>query len=171
MPSIGKILFFFSSWSPAYAIMALIAHARHPQIAMGFAVLTGLSIIVYFIMERAIFSRAQRTLKVKSIGRRDENILMYVIAYLPPFFAVDFSNPGVIWALLLFYVVFSITYVKLDLYYLNPMFIFRSYRTYDLVSEGGSEYIALIRGEAPAVGEAVQYRGRDHILVIDGSRG
>lgn len=84
--------------------------------------------------------------------------------------ALEMVNVGLygqLAALALFYVVFSITYVKLNLYYLNPMFIFRSYRTYTLVSEGGEEYVALVKHPSiPTVGETIQYRRRDHILLI-----
>jgi len=170
MTWLGKVLLFFSSWFPAYGMMGLIAYSKHPRLAFGFFALGALSIGVYFLMERLIFGRSARSLKVAEISRRDENVLMYVVAYLPPFFALDFSNRGQIVALVLFYVVFSITYVKLNLYYLNPMFIFRSYRTYTLKSQGGEEYIALIHGKKkPEVGETIQYRGRDNIILVTGT--
>lgn len=148
-------------------MLAFVAQDGHVTIAECCWALTIASVAIYFWMERLIFRRAPQSLKIKSISRRDENILMYVIAYLPPFFAVNVGLYGQLAALALFYVVFSITYVKLNLYYLNPMFIFRSYRTYTLVSEGGEEYVALVKHPSiPTVGETIQYRRRDHILLI-----
>jgi hypothetical protein len=170
MTALGKFFLFFSSWFPAYAMVGLIAWEKNRGIAIGSLGLTVLSVLVYFVMERIIFSRAPRSLQVAEINRRDENLLMYVIAYLPPFFALDTSNYGQLAALVLFYTIFSVTYVNLNLYYLNPMFIFRSYRTYIVKAQSGEEYIALIRGkEKPEVGATIQYRGRDNILVVDNS--
>ncbi len=170
MTTIGKILLFFSSWFPAYAMMAFVAQDGHKEMALGFWALTATSILTYVLMENLVFRRAALSLRVKSISRRDENILMYVIAYLPPFFAINIGLYGQLLALAAFYVVFSITYVKLNLYYLNPMFVFRSYRSYTIVSDSGAEYIALIKYPfVPVPGETVQYRGRDNILLITGA--
>src|SRR5258707_4391280 len=167
MTTFGKFLLFLTSWWPAYLMIGLITLDEHCIISLvAFAIAIG-SIPIYMAMERAIFSRARRSLTIRSIARRDENILLYVLAYLPPFFSVDFSKSGHIFALALFYIIFAITYVKLDLYYLNPMFIFRSYRTYNIVSNSREEFIALIRDALrPQPGETVHYRGRDQVLLI-----
>jgi hypothetical protein len=169
MSGFGKFLLFFSSWFPAYAMVGLISldgHKRMPYLAFG---ITVVSIAVYFFMERIIFARGPRSLKILEISRKDENILMYVIAYLPPFFSVDYAKIGHLLALCLFYVIFSITYVMLDLYYLNPMFVLRGYRTYAIKADGSeTEYTALIkRDHVPKVGDTVHYRGRDRVLLIN----
>jgi hypothetical protein len=134
MTALGKFLLFFSSWAPAYLVIGLIASdaddSSISHICFGMAVV---SVAVYFWMEALIFRRAARSLVVKSLSKRDENILNYVIAYLPPFFSVDVTKNGQLYAIVLFYVLFSITYVSLNLYYLNPMFVFRSYKTYTLI--------------------------------------
>jgi hypothetical protein len=167
MTAIGKIILFFTSWAPAYAMVGLIAWHHHPRVAIACGGLVLASVILYALMECIIFGRAPKSLRVKSIAPRNENIFMYVVAYLPPFFAVDPSNHGQLAALVLFYVVFAITYVTLDLYYMNPMFIFRLYRTYTITSDSGEEYVALIKGDKkPVAGETIKYRGRDHILLL-----
>ena len=106
-------------------------------------------------------------LTVEAISRRDENLLMYIVAYLPPFFALDLTQWGQFTATLLFYVIFAWTYVELDMYYLNPMFVLRGFRTFTLISDTKEEYVALIKADAvPEVGRMVSYRGRDHVLLI-----
>ncbi len=137
MNGLWKFLLFFSSWSPAYAMVGLIALDESGWVAVTCFVLSIVSIAVYFLMESLIFRGATRSLVLKEISRRDENILMYVIAYLPPFLSLDLSKGGPVASLALFYIIFSYTYVKLDLYYLNPMFVFRSYRTYTIKSDSG----------------------------------
>jgi hypothetical protein len=167
MPWIGKFLLFFSSWAPAYGMIALIASDSLPAVSLTMAAATGLSIVLYFVVEHLLFAGGTRALKIKSISRRDENVVMYIIAYLPPFFSVDYSKIGPDLAVMAFYIFFSFTYVVLGLYYLNPMFIFRGYRTFTIISEGGSEYVALIRGKSiPEAGDTVEYRGRDEVLLI-----
>lgn len=124
-------------------------------------------VLLYFIMEKAIFQTSASSLQIREIERRDENVLMYIIAYLPPFFALDLTKRGQIVATAMFYIIFAFTYVKLNLYYLNPMFVFRSFKTFSVKSTVGEEYIALINSpQPPERGSTVNYRKSDNILII-----
>jgi hypothetical protein len=167
MTAIAKFFLFFSSWAPVYATMALVAYATAPRISCVLAVVTVLAIAMYFFMEWVIFEGSEKSYLIEDVTKRDENVIMYVIAYLPPFFAVSYIDVGSLLALLLFYVLFAITYVKLDLYYLNPMFVFMSFRAYTIKSDG-REYVALVKnGYIPPIGQIIHARGHDNVLIID----
>ncbi len=168
MTLFAKFLLFFTSWSPAYALIVLIAWKANNDVAMISLLFTSLSAAIYFAMEYWTFSKSDRIIKVKSISRRDENILMYVIAYLPPFFSVQFDHTEQIFALLWFYIIFAFSYVSLGLFYLNPMFIMRGYRTFTVIAESGEEYIALIKGnEHPRSGQTIHYRNLERVLLVE----
>lgn len=163
----GKFLLFFSSWFPAYAMMGALTFDSDRTVSYWYFAISVVGVLLYFVMEKAIFQQSASSLKIAEIERRDENVLMYIIAYLPPFFALDLTKRGQIVATAMFYLIFALTYVKLNLYYLNPMFVFRSFKTFTIKSAAGEEYIALINSpEPPERGSTVNYRKSDNILII-----
>lgn len=163
-----KFLFFISSFSPVYAMIAALAWDTNNPLALFCVGATIGSIILYRIFEGAYSSSPQNPLRVHSVRPKSENVFMYIIAYLPPFFSIDYTERGDLVALALFYLMFFIIYVRLGMYYLNPIFVVRGLRAFEVVNDGGEQFTALAHSSLRLYpGIRVRYRNVGEFIIID----
>jgi hypothetical protein len=162
-----KVLFFISSFTPVYAMIAALSWSVNRQLAYICLGLIVFSVVLYFVIENAYASDVEVPLKVYSVKPRSENVFMYIIAYLPPFFSVDYAKNGDLVALSIFYIMFFVIYVRLGMYYLNPIFVMRGLRAYEVVNDGGRYFTALVHESFRLYpGMRVRYRDVGEFIII-----
>lgn len=86
MSNIMKLVFFTTSFFPVFVLVSALAYDKNHGLSVGAAAAAGAALIVYFILEKKIVVTGTFTSKVTDYEEHEENILMYIIAYLPRFF-------------------------------------------------------------------------------------
>lgn len=141
-----RALFLFSSFGPLYAVLGLgltIQKLNEPaRIAwLAFAA----SVFVFLYLRSGFRSKPVFHSKMEVVGQLDENILSYLIAYLPPIFIDNFKTPEKYAPASAFYFLLIILMARIDTIYVNPFFIMCGYKIYRVKLESGRLAIVVTR--------------------------
>jgi hypothetical protein len=161
-----KILLFLSSYTPLFLILLLKVtsqlvdnYQEAEQIVIksfllanwvSILVLVILFLIIVFpnIILGLILKDTKRTnnpkqVKVKSVNKMNHIYMEYLISYIIPFLAFDFSDFFDMSALMLLIVTIGIIYINSDLLYININFNIRGYNLYNIIDVDDKEYMLL----------------------------
>lgn len=94
MPPLTKLLFFVSSFFPVYGLIAALAWSENHQLAKYALIAFVTAPLIYIVVENFSSKSQEIPLKINHVCSKNENVLMYIIAYLPPFFSVDYGDTG-----------------------------------------------------------------------------
>ena len=146
MTFLAKLAFVSSSWAPIYLLIGALLWTSHPTAAKVLFGAAALSVSLIWAIKLIVETRfASDTVKVATVRRKQDDIFMYILSYIPPFFAADLTSPPKIAALVLLYIFIFITYVRLGQYHLNPMFVFFGYHVFDVETVAGSSLHVVTR--------------------------
>lgn len=140
-----QALLFLSSYSPLFAVFALLDTFGRgwPSITCVVAAAVGAACLpLLFVVDRAT---APQALHVSDSNPRDSDVLAYVASYLVPFADFDTEDARQRVAVLLFVALIAVLYVRLQLFYVNPLLALVGYRVYQVTSRGGTSVILLSR--------------------------
>jgi len=84
-------------------------------------------------------------MQVASITRLDSESLNYIVAYVIPFLAIPYAQDSQGIALLIFFVVLAILFVKSNMLHINPMLNLVGYHLYKVTNEEGIEFPLITR--------------------------
>ncbi len=161
-----KILLFLSSYTPLFLILLLKVTSQlvdNYQEAEQFVIksflttnwisilmLSVLSLIIVFpnIILGLILKDTKRTsnpkqVKVKSVNKMNHIYMEYLISYIIPFLAFDFSDFFDMAALMLLITTIGIIYINSDLLYININFNIRGYNLYNIIDDKNKDYMLL----------------------------
>jgi uncharacterized membrane protein YhdT len=161
-----KILLFLSSYTPLFLILLLKVtsqlvdnYQETEQIVIksfllanwvSILVLVILFLIIVFpnIILGLILKDTKRTnnpkqVKVRSVNKMNHIYMEYLISYIIPFLAFDFSDFFDMSALMLLIVTIGIIYINSDLLYININFNIRGYNLYNIIDVDDKEYMLL----------------------------
>lgn len=135
-----KVLWFISSYLPLY-ILLLILHPiylskiqgddglNYSAILFIFILVTGIILSILFII-LFLTSTDGNTLLCNKIERPDDKVISYIFTYITPIISVDISRFSTIIANVLLFLMVLFLYIRLDLFYINPVLIFIGYIPY-----------------------------------------
>lgn len=138
MTFLAKFIFVSATWCPVYVLIAVLSWSsgRLSYVMIGLAVFSALG--VWAIKKIAELRFSVEAITVTTIEQKEDDLFMYILSYIPPFFAADLSTAPKQIALLVLYVIIFATYVRLDQYHLNPLFVFAGYRVYKIKTIAGN---------------------------------
>lgn len=161
-----KILLFLSSYTPLFLILLLKVtsqlvdnYQESEQIVIkSFLLANWVSILVLIILFLIIIfpniilglilkdtkrTNNPKQVKVKSVNKMNHIYMEYLISYIIPFLAFDFSDFFDMSALMLLIVTIGIIYINSDLLYININFNIRGYNLFNIIDVDNKEYMLL----------------------------
>lgn len=141
-----RALFLFSSFGPLYAVLGLgltIQNLAKPALIAWIA--SALSVFVFLYLRSGFRSGPVFHSKLEIDAQIDENILSYLIAYLPPIFIDNFKLPEKYVPAGAFYAILFVLMIRIDTLYVNPFFIMCGYKIYRVKLESGRSAVVVTR--------------------------
>lgn len=168
MTFLAKFLFVASSWFPIYVLIGILELADHTVLAYWLIGAGVASVIAIWAVKEVVSTRfAPETFILVSAAERNDDVFMYIISYLPPFFALDLSTGPKVWALVCLYLFIFLTYVRLGQYHLNPIFVFFGYRVFDVdVGRPKALHVIAKRDQPLSAGQEVRLVVYDDLALI-----
>lgn len=145
MTAFVQSLLFLSSYSPLFAVFALLdtfGRGWPSLVCLGLAILGVIGLAVLFLVDRGT---AARPLEVASASPRDSDVLAYIATYLVPFADFEAASLRQRVAVILFVALIAILYVRLQLFYVNPLLALIGYRVYQATTVSGNSIALLSR--------------------------
>ena len=137
MSLLAKTLFVLSSYAPLWALLAVRMDAVDacllplaPYLTWLFCALVAVSLASFAFLLTYLKAANPIAVTIKSCSRKDDHILAYVITYFPPLFSLDLSKPHDLWSLVIIYCTVLVVYVRMDAYYVNPLFALAGFRPF-----------------------------------------
>ena len=126
-----RVLFLFNSFGPLYAILGASLWVQGITLPAVLWLGTALGAVLVFggIASRLTARQAQYE-AVEIEAALDENVLSYLIAYLPPLLVDDFSKAEKAVPALLFYAVVAVLMLSSNTLYINPFFLLFGFRIF-----------------------------------------
>ncbi|RAK68719.1 hypothetical protein [Phenylobacterium kunshanense] len=126
-----RVLFLFSSFGPLYGVLCVGLAVQKHFAPAAFAGAAAIASIYVFLYLRSGFKDSQPFQDSAEVqAQLDENILSYLVAYLPPLLIDDFQNLAKVAPAAGFYVLVLALMLRTDTLYVNPFFILLGYRIY-----------------------------------------
>jgi hypothetical protein len=145
MTALGQIAMFLSSYSPLFAVFALLdsfGSGWPARVCAGLAIVGLLLPLGVFVAARRL---APQSLHAESSQVRDGDVLAYIATYLVPFAAVTATTARERGALGLFVLLIAVLYVRSELFYINPLLALVGYRMFQVTTPAGASVVLLTR--------------------------
>lgn len=149
MPSLlTRTMLFLSSYAPLFTILA-IRNWESRWAASGLLVLALASVAWLLTFIRHARSLAAVTIEVERATSRDGDIVSYIVSYLLPFLAIDFTRLADLLSLTVLLVVIAFLYVHSNLIYVNPLLAALGYHL--LEAEESSGKVGILLSKRPYI--------------------
>jgi uncharacterized membrane protein len=140
----AQLLLFLSSFAPLFGVFALLDSFGRgwPSIlclALSIAGVVILPIVLPIVARRV----KDIPLHVDTVQVRDGDALAYIATYLVPFAAFALSTTRERVALLIFFVMIALIYIRSALFYVNPLLALAGYRLYQISSPKGASVVLI----------------------------
>lgn len=145
MTAFAQLALFLSSYSPLFAVFALLnsfGSGWPSWLCLGVAALGLLLPALIFLIARRL---APQALQVESSQIRDGDALAYIATYLVPFAAITATTARERGALGLFVFLVAVLYVRSELFYINPLLALVGYRLFQVATPAGASVVLLTR--------------------------
>ncbi|NIA72051.1 hypothetical protein HBA54_25960 [Pelagibius litoralis] len=145
MSGFSKSILFLSSYAPLFAILAIKYYPVDCQVSLLAGIMTVVSILLFAGLFIGLSrTSAPQSIEVKTVGRRDSELLSYAITYFLPFLSLDLSNRYDLAAFLLLYAVIWLTYVRANAVHINPLFHVLGYRLFEIEDKPSGRLVTVI---------------------------
>jgi len=153
MTILSQFLFFLSSFSPLFAVFALLDSLGGGFVARTCAIIAIIGAMLPFAIVPIVMGRiSPTTLAVKSSQVRDGDTLAYVATYLIPFAAAQATSGRERTALAIFLVMIAVIYIRSELFYVNPFLAIFGYRLFQVTTPLGTSVVLIARRKFLAAG-------------------
>lgn len=143
MPSLlSRSMLFFSSYAPLFTILAIRNWANR-WIAGTLLLLTVVSIGWLLAFIHHVRTLTAVTIEVVRATSRDGDIVSYIVSYLLPFLAIDFTRTADLLSLGVLLLVIALLYVHSNLIYVNPLLAALGYHLIEAEESSGKVVIML----------------------------
>ena len=143
MTTIAQCALFLSSYSPLFAVFALLDNfggGIPSWICLGLALLGPLLLCA---MLRVAHRLSPQGLHVGTSQIRDGDAMAYIATYLVPFAAVAATTPRERGALAIFVLLIAVLYIRSELFYVNPLLALVGYRLFQVSTRGDSSAVLI----------------------------
>jgi hypothetical protein len=166
MTTFYRTIFALSAFAPLWAIWAIrIVFEDELQIIPLTAVACGgaISLLASYLLFARLKRGSRAQVKISEVCYKDDDIIAYIITYIPVFVLNNFENAGLVAATIAIYVVIGILYIRLDIAYVNPMLALAGYRIASVTeAETGKSFIVLTKSDDLTSNERLDLRQISH---------
>jgi len=127
-----KWLLFLSSYIPLYLILLLFAWKSNWTIFYILVSLITITVIVLLIVLKALNSLQKTFIKVKKVDPKNGEFIGYIFTYIFPFLSSNFDDVKYIIAMVVFFLLIGLMYVRSNLIYTNPVLNLLGYSLYEI---------------------------------------
>lgn len=154
---VGGVLF-FSSFAPLLAVFGLLnSFGKGPATYVCYGI-AALSVIVLWVSFLSWRSLATTQATIHRARSRDADVIAYVATYIIPFAALQVETWHQRGALIAFFVLVGILYVRANLFYVNPMLALFGFRLFEVETTGGRSVLVISRSFRMQIGSVIQVR-------------
>lgn len=167
MTGLAQVPLFASSYAPLFLVFYLLDTfgAGSPAfICLGLAVVGAGSLSVLFIMNRNV---EPSTLNIDGVASRDGDVLAYVATYLVPFASISTQTGRQQAAVGVFVALIAVLYVRLGMFYVNPLLALLGYRCYSIETPGGTSVVLITRRRFVRAGGSLVARRVDNYVWLE----
>lgn len=134
-----RVMLFLSSYFPLVLIFCVLLWGMWPLWAILLLGSLGLASLLVTLLYLQFMrgTVTPRLAKVKDFSRRDADVMGYIASYLVPFVSFSLASVQQAIALLVFFGVLLLIYVRSNMIYINPMLNIAGYRLYEIEIEQG----------------------------------
>jgi hypothetical protein len=136
--SLAQLIMFVSSYAPLLIVFALLdtfGTGIPTVVCVALAALSGLALALIFRIARSI---NPRTASFSEVRPRDSDAIAYVVTYLVPFIAIEGSSWRERAAVLIFFGLLAVLYLRSRLFYVNPLLSAAGYHLFEAELAGRS---------------------------------
>jgi len=140
-----RVVLFFSSYAPLFLILAIRSWVENWWLAMSLAAVAAVSVVILWLFVRKARTLAAHKLAITSVISRDGDAMSYIVTYLLPFLAVDFTKPSDIISLGIVFGVIGLLYVNSNLIHTNPLLNLVGYHIFEVQDVDGKNMALVSR--------------------------
>lgn len=165
MPSIiARGILFLSGYAPLFVIFSIQYYSKYGNWALLPALLGLVAVVGMLVWIRWIRGTASVQITVRSVRRKDAEVIAYIFAYVFPFLGVDLDDGASAVGLGVFFLVLMVLNVSSNMVHINPMLNLIGYHVYEIDTESEENHTVitgrgrLVRGttlNAVSVGDQV----------------
>jgi hypothetical protein len=146
MPNaLTRIILFCSSYAPLFLILAIRSWIDNRWLAVSLAAVATVSVLVLWLFVRKARTLAAQKVAITSVISRDGDAMSYIVTYLLPFLAVDFTKPSDVVSLGIVFGVIGLLYVNSNLIHTNPLLNLVRYHIFEVQDSDGKTTALITR--------------------------
>ncbi|MDP3918781.1 MAG: hypothetical protein Q8Q35_02660 [Nanoarchaeota archaeon] len=160
-----KTILFLSSYTFLFLIFIL-KNLNNQTLVYSLVGIILLSNIMLFISIKRCKSLADEFVKIKSVENINSVNSAYLVTYIIPFLAIDFTNITDLASLLLLFAVFAFLYVKSDMIYVNPTLNFIGYNLIEIKTTKDDKLILITKEKTKETLEKIKFRRLTNSILV-----
>jgi hypothetical protein len=162
----GAVLF-LSSFAPLLAVFGLLdSFGRGAASYVCYGVALG-SVLALFFSFRSWRTLATTETKIARARPRDADVIAYVATYIVPFAALGVQTWQQRGALIGFFALVGVLYVRANLFYVNPILAIAKFRLYEAETESGRVMLVITRAKYLRAGSSLRLRSISDYVFLD----
>ena len=144
MTAVAQLLLFLSSFSPLFGVFALLdSFGKGWPSILCLALSIAGAVLLPVVLPIVAWRVKDLPLHVDTVQVRDGDALAYIATYLVPFAAFALSTNRERVALLIFFMMIALIYVRSGLFYVNPLLALAGYRLFQISTTGGASVVLI----------------------------
>jgi hypothetical protein len=143
MTNVAQLALFVSSYAPLFLVFGLLdtfGKGWPPRVCL---LLAAVGVAISAVVRLGTKKVAAQTVLVRGAHARDGDSLAYIATYLVPFAAMAGTTERQRVAIVVFFVLMAILYVRAELFYVNPLFALFGYRLFEVDTPAGGSLVLL----------------------------
>jgi hypothetical protein len=161
-----NIRLFLSSYAPLFVLFGIrLSDTTLMLELIAFGIVSASWVPVAFREARRIQPRAQAA-AIMSVSNRGGEVAGYLVTYLLPLLTVTTPTSSDWLAYTLFVALVGVIYVRTDMIHINPLLYLFGFRVFDVVLEGGQQYLVITRRNLVS-GDSIQAAPLRSNLIIE----
>lgn len=168
MRAVGVVLF-LSSFAPLLVVFGLL-HSFGPG-AASYACysIAGISVTALWVSFRSWRRLNKTDAQVLRARPRDSDVIAYVATYIVPFAALGAQTWQQRGALIGFFVLVGLLYIRANLFYVNPILAIFGFKLYEVETETGKVMLVISRATYLRSGSTLKLHTLSDYVYLDGA--
>lgn len=167
MTSLAQAPLFLSSYAPLFLVFSLLdtfGRGAPSIVCFALAIAGAASLSILFVLNRDV---APSRLEVAHVASRDGDVLAYVATYLVPFASITAHDGRQQAAVGVFVGLIAVLYVRLGMFFVNPLLALLGYRCYSIETQGGTSVVLVTRDKFVRAGRSITARRVDSYVWME----
>jgi hypothetical protein len=164
--SVGAVLF-LSSFAPLLVVFGLLHSFGQGAASYTCYAAAAVSVGALFVSFRSWRRLATTEARVARARPRDSDIIAYVATYIVPFAALGVETWQQRGALLGFFVLVAVLYIRANLFYVNPLLAIFGFKLYEVETDTGRVMLVISRAAYLKAGAALAVHSLSNYVFLE----